>query len=68
VDTVHTGRSIWLDAPAFSPTFTITYDKAAFLANHSKGLLLLHFHNQAGNTAEVVPVFTDISFLPLIRR
>jgi subtilisin family serine protease len=68
VDTVHTGRSIWLDAPAFSPTFAITYDKAAFLASHSKGLLLLHLHNQAGNTAEVVPVFTDISFLPLIRR
>jgi subtilisin family serine protease len=68
VDPVITGMPMWLDASDSSPTFTITYDKAAIVANHSKGLLLLHHHNNAENTAEVLAVFPYTYFLPLIRR
>jgi subtilisin family serine protease len=68
VDMVHTGRSIWLDSPVLSPTFDITYDKAAIQAGHSRGLLLLHFHNRAENTAELLLLFPYSNFLPLIRR
>ena len=62
---------VWLDDPALSPTFDITYDKSAITVGKTKGLLLLHHHNTAGNTAEVLPiadVSSFITYLPLIRR
>ncbi len=37
----------------------VTCDLAAFLANGSSGVLLLHHHNAAGQRAQVIPVVTD---------
>jgi hypothetical protein len=68
VDPVNTGIPMWLDAPAYSPTFDITYDKAVIVADHSQGLLLLHHHNNAENTAEVLSVFPYTFFLPWISK
>ncbi|MFZ0533910.1 MAG: hypothetical protein WAM09_12085, partial [Anaerolineales bacterium] len=66
VDPVNTWMPMWFDDPASSPTFDITYDKAAIAANDSLGLLLLHHHNDA-NTAQVLD-FNHIFYLPLIGR
>jgi hypothetical protein len=65
VDEVNTGEPVWFDAPAYSPTFDINYDKAAIAANHSMGLLLLHHHN-ALNTAEILE-FPKL-YLPVISK
>jgi subtilisin family serine protease len=62
VDSVNTGMPMWIDAPLHSPTFDITYDKAAIAANDSIGLLLLHHHNVT-NTAQVLD-FNYTYFLP----
>jgi subtilisin family serine protease len=64
VDAAGSGMPMWADASAYSPT--ITYDKAAIAADHSKGLLLLHHHN-AVNTAEVL-TFTYKYFFPWIGK
>jgi subtilisin family serine protease len=63
VDTTLTGMPLWYDAPQYSPTFDITYDKAAIADNQSLGLLLLHHHN-AENTAEIL-TFTYKTYLPV---
>jgi hypothetical protein len=71
VDTAGTGMPMWADASLYSPTFDITYDKAAIATTQVKGLLLLHHHNAAAHTAEVLsftPTSTYINFLPLIVR
>ena len=65
-----TGIPMWPDDSTVSPTFDITYDKAAIATTQVKGLLLLHHHN-AANTAEVLsfaPTSTYLYFLPLIMR
>jgi len=67
VDPVNTWEPQWWDASAYSPTFDIGYDKAAIAANNSLGLLLLHHHNTAGSSAEVLD-FTYKYFFPLIMR
>ena len=67
VDPVNTWEPQWWDASAYSPTFDIGYDKAAIAANNSLGLLLLHHHNTAGSSAEVLD-FTYKYFFPLIAR
>ena len=59
---------MWADNPVSSPTFNITYDRAAIVADHSKGLLLLHHHNIAENIAEVLTVFPYTYFFPFIGR
>lgn len=56
VDTVNTAMPMWLDALAYSPTFDVTYNKSALALGDAKGLLLLHHHNAAANTAEVLYV------------
>jgi hypothetical protein len=61
-----TGMPLWFDDPAYSPTFIITYDKAAIAANDSMGLLLLHHHNGV-NTAQVLD-FKYTLRLPMIGR
>jgi hypothetical protein len=66
VDPVNTGMPMWYDAPLYSPTFDITYDKAAIEANDSMGLLLLHHHN-ATNTAEVLG-FNYNFYLPWVAK
>jgi hypothetical protein len=66
VDSVNTGMPMWVDAPAYSPTFDITYDKAAIEANDSLGLLLLHHHNMI-NTAQVLD-FNYTEFLPWVGK
>jgi subtilisin family serine protease len=66
VDPVNTGMPMWVDDPFYSPTFDITYDKAAIAANDSMGLLLLHHHN-ATNTAQVLD-FSYKTLLPLISK
>ncbi len=62
---------MWYDALAYSPTFDITYDKSAITVGKTKGLLLLHHHNAAGNSAEILPI-TDVSsftlYLPIIMK
>ncbi len=62
---------MWNDDVAFSPTFDIKYDKSAITVGKTKGLLLLHHHNAAGNSAEVLPI-TDVSsftlYLPIIMK
>jgi hypothetical protein len=68
VDPVNTGVPMWLDAPAYSPTFDITYDKAAILADHSKGLLLLHHHNNAESTTEILEVLPHSYFFPIVAK
>ncbi|MBI5964614.1 MAG: S8 family serine peptidase [Chloroflexi bacterium] len=60
IDPVFTGMPTWLDASVYSPTFDITYNKAAVAANNSKGLLLLH-HFNATNTAEVLPIVPNVT-------
>jgi subtilisin family serine protease len=37
-------------------TLTVGYDEAAYQANHSQGVLLLHHHNVSGMKAELLPV------------
>ena len=66
VDPVYTGMPSWYDAPLYSPTFDITYDKAAIEANDSMGLLLLHHHN-AISTTEVLDFNYDL-YLPLTAK
>ena len=66
VDPVNTLMPMWLDDPDYSPTFDITFDKAAIATNGSLGLLLLHHHN-ATNNAEVLD-FSYKTLLPLIGR
>ena len=66
-----TGMPMWADASLYSPTFDITYDKTAIATTQVKGLLLLHHHNAAANTAEVLsftPISNHTNFLPLITR
>jgi subtilisin family serine protease len=47
-------------APARPGTLLqLGYDRAAYVANGSTGLLLLHHHNAAGSRAQVVPVSTS---------
>ena len=60
IDPVNTGEPQWFDAPIYSPTFDITYNKAAIAANNSKGLLLLHHFNNT-NTAEVLPIVPNVT-------
>lgn len=52
------------DDPALSPTVDVVYDKNALAARGSLGLLVLHFGNPAGTTAEVIsieqPLITSI--------
>jgi subtilisin family serine protease len=67
VDKTGSRMPMWADASVYSPTFDIFYDKANIAADHSKGLLLLHHHNTAENSAEVL-TFMYTTYLPLVRR
>lgn len=67
VDEAGTGMPMWADASVYSPTFDIFYDKANIAADHSKGLLLLHHHNTAENSAEVL-TFMYTTYFPLVGR
>jgi subtilisin family serine protease len=60
VDTVNTGMPMWYDASVYSPTFDVKYDKASIATEKTEGLLLLHHHNDAANSAEALyfPMFT----------
>jgi subtilisin family serine protease len=66
VDPVYTKMPMWYDAPLYSPSFDITYDKAAIETNDSMGLLLLHHHN-ATNTAEVLGFDYNL-YLPWVAK
>lgn len=49
----------------------IQMDIAGYIANGSRGLLLLHHHNRTGAQAEIVPVRLNLSehlYLPTIKR
>ncbi len=51
------GPFVYFDTDANS--IPVQYDLSAYLANASKGILLLHHHNVKGNRAQVVAVDTD---------
>jgi subtilisin family serine protease len=62
-----TGVPVWQDTPG--QTVPVVFGKlATYLANESKGVLLLHHHNATGNHAEVVTVNVRQIYLPLILR
>jgi hypothetical protein len=44
----------------------LKYDVAAYMTARSKGVLLLHHHNQRGKRAEVL--YLSVNLLPVIRR
>jgi len=65
VDQTITELPVWLDNPAFSPTFDIYFDRRAVNRLGSKGLLIFHQHND-GNTVEAIP--WGLVYLPLILK
>jgi subtilisin family serine protease len=46
----------------------LKYNVAAYLAGRSKGLLLLHHHNQRGKRAQVLSLPVGVNLLPIIKR
>ena len=54
-----TSPPIWDDQPG--ATVPVAYNNADYLANDSKGALLLHHYNTEGNRAEVVPVAAQVA-------
>jgi hypothetical protein len=60
------GAPIYSDLP--NQTIPLKYNIAAYLAGRSKGLLLLHHHNQRGKRVQVLNLPVSVSALPIIRR
>ena len=50
----HLSPMYWDDLDGAS--IPVSYDREAYLANGSEGLLLIHHHNASGNRAEVVGI------------
>lgn len=59
-----TGAPIWLDLDGATIEYVV--DENAFLANNSRGALLLHHHNVYGQRYELLTTDTGILHLPLV--
>ncbi len=60
------GVTTFADLPG--EVIPVVYNQTAFTAANSKGILLLHHHNVAGNHAEVVVIGPARMYLPLVFR
>ena len=60
------GAPLYDDGPG--DTVTVKYDRGAFAAAGSKGLLLFHHHNQSGAHVDALPLNIHVGYMPIIRR
>jgi hypothetical protein len=49
-------------------TIPVAYDRNAFSAARSQGLVLFHHHNRSGNRVDVLPLNVHVLTLPIIGK
>jgi CHRD domain len=60
------GAPVYTDQPG--DTIPVIYDRAAFTAARSQGLVLFHHHNRSGNRVDVLPLNVHVLNLPFVAK
>jgi hypothetical protein len=60
------GAPLYDDGPG--DTIPVKYDRGAYAAVNSQGLLLFHHHNRSGNRVDALPLNVRVFYLPILRR
>jgi subtilisin family serine protease len=60
------GAPFYEDGPG--DTIPVNYDRAAYAAAGSQGLLLFHHHNRSGNRVDALPLNIRVLYLPILRK